>query len=300
MKKLEISTKIALGTAFFFLVALIISQWCFYNKANHFVEEIRKLHIQRDSVLALLDTSKVSEQYITLQQESQEFQTERFTVELEKQKQNLFTYFIGFLGIGTLAGFFVILFLIPKEIEKRAKVEAELIVREKVKKELDDEISKIVKLIRNDDKEGMLIRQARIFIEGKLNDDVRDILKEYGISNENGNFVRSIDQSNIVFICDDERFTNINLRNQSQDEMENILEENQNTHWKAIRDMVQSHTHQSRCFFYYSNKGIMFPLEMFSDDIRSKARINFSTNPAQIYGNLLNTLKYQDKLQQRQ
>lgn len=198
-------------------MALIISQWCFYNKANHFVEEIRKLHIQRDSVLALLDTSKVSEQYITLQQESQEFQTERFTVELEKQKQNLFTYFIGFLGIGTLAGFFVILFLIPKEIEKRAKVEAELIVREKVKKELDDEISKIVKLIRNDDKEGMLIRQARIFIEGKLNDDVRDILKEYGISNENGNFVRSIDQSNIVFICDDERFTNINLRNQSQE-----------------------------------------------------------------------------------
>lgn len=300
MKKLEISTKIALGTAFFFLVALIISQWCFYNKANHFVEEIRKLHIQRDSVLALLDTSKVSEQYITLQQESQEFQTERFTVELEKQKQSLFTYFIGFLGIGTLAGFFVILFLIPKEIEKRAKLE----VDEKIGDAIRGRSETIRYLLNTYDEESFLRQNKRIYIKGETDKEkVRAILIENGMNPENIYLDEDTAKRNkydIVF------FNNFNgellpaepPKKQNAKEHDEAEDENKHEAFQKILEVMQAEK-QSICFFYYNETNVIFP-NWKIQDYGLKKRINFATNPAQIYGNLLNTLKYQDKLQQRQ
>lgn len=48
------------------------------------------------------------------------------------------------------------------------------------------------------------------------------------------------------------------------------------------------------CLFYYNTSRINFPNELLDDSIQD--RINFATNAAQIYGNLLNTLKYQDKI----
>ena len=182
MKKLEISAKIALGIAVVFLVALIISQWCFFNKANHFVKEIGKLHIQRDSVLALLDTSKVSSQYLVLQQENQKFQTERFIVELEKHKQSLFAYFVTFLGIGTLAGFYALLFLIPKEIEKRAKLE----VDEKIADAIRGRSDTIRNMLSSYDKETYLLQNKRIFIDGdEGKEKIQKILEENGFSPNN-------------------------------------------------------------------------------------------------------------------
>lgn len=48
------------------------------------------------------------------------------------------------------------------------------------------------------------------------------------------------------------------------------------------------------CLFYYNASGIFFPNKDLDESTQD--RINFATNAAQIYGNLLNTLKYQDKI----
>ncbi len=304
MKKLEISAKIALGIAVVFLVALIISQWCFFNKANHFVKEIGKLHIQRDSVLALLDTSKVSSQYLVLQQENQKFQTERFIVELEKHKQSLFAYFVTFLGIGTLAGFYALLFLIPKEIEKRAKLE----VDEKIADAIRGRSEAIRNMLNSYNKESFLRQNKRIYIAGGTGKEkVRDILIENGINSENVYLDEDTAKRNkydILF------FNNLNgelLPAKPQDKNGQKYDEakyneemrKHNEAFQAILKMMQA-KEQSVCFFYYNETNVIFPIWEIRDyDL--KKRINFTTNPAQIYGNLLNTLKYQDRIaQQRQ
>lgn len=53
----------------------------------------------------------------------------------------------------------------------------------------------------------------------------------------------------------------------------------------------------SVCFFYYNTSRLFFPNESLSFDLQH--RLNFATNPAQIYGNLINTIKYQYKLKSK-
>jgi hypothetical protein len=48
------------------------------------------------------------------------------------------------------------------------------------------------------------------------------------------------------------------------------------------------------CLFYYNTTRKNFPNDKLDESMQD--RINFATNAAQIYGNLLNTLKYQDKI----
>lgn len=48
------------------------------------------------------------------------------------------------------------------------------------------------------------------------------------------------------------------------------------------------------CLFYYNTSNVFFPNRDLAESTQD--RINFATNAAQIYGNLLNTLKYQDKI----
>ncbi len=302
MKKLEISAKISLSIAFVFLVALIISQCCFHKKTKHFLEEIGKLQIQRDSVLALLDTSKVSSQYLVLQQENQKFQTERFIVELEKQKQSLFAYFVAFLGIGTLAGFYALLFLVPKEIEKRAKLE----VDDKIGDAIRGRSEAIRNMLNSYDKESFLRQNKRIYIAGGTGKEkVRDILIENGINSENVYLDEDTAKRNkydILFL------NNLNgellpakpqmdKNGQKYDEAKyNEEMRKHNEAFQAILKMVQAEK-QSVCFFYYNETNVIFPIWEIRDyDL--KKRINFTTNPAQIYGNLLNTLKYQDRIAQ--
>lgn len=298
MKKLEISSKIAIGTTFFFLVALIISQWYFQSKTNHFVNEISKLHIQRDSVLVLLDTSEVSAQYLALQQENQKFQIERFTVELEKQKQSLFAYFVAFLGIGTLAGFYALLFLIPKEIEKRAKLE----VDEKIIDAIRGRSKAIRNMLIDYDTETYLLQNKRIFIDGgEGKDKIKQVLEENGFNSDNI-FTTEAEASksgyDAIFI------NNMNgdvFPNEPKKDDKGNIDENLTKDYQQKFESLNAKIEAEKpviCFFYYCEKNINFPIHKIkSYDL--KKRINFATNPAQIYGNLLNTLKYQDKIQQQ-
>lgn len=49
-----------------------------------------------------------------------------------------------------------------------------------------------------------------------------------------------------------------------------------------------------KCIFYYNETFVHFPRKKLPPELQD--RINFATNPAQLYGNLLNTLKYQQNL----
>ena len=64
------------------------------------------------------------------------------------------------------------------------------------------------------------------------------------------------------------------------------------------QDMIdkakQCLTNDKICLFYYNATGVFFPNKDLDESTQD--RINFATNAAQIYGNLLNTLKYQDKI----
>ena len=46
--------------------------------------------------------------------------------------------------------------------------------------------------------------------------------------------------------------------------------------------------------FYYNTTRKFFPIHQIAAE--DQDRVNFATNPAQLYGNLVNTLAYQDKL----
>lgn len=69
----------------------------------------------------------------------------------------------------------------------------------------------------------------------------------------------------------------------------------------AIIEYALKEENNQRCILYYCESGKQFPKTQ--DSIKGKtellARVNFATNPATFYGNLLDTLKLQHKLKEK-
>jgi hypothetical protein len=60
---------------------------------------------------------------------------------------------------------------------------------------------------------------------------------------------------------------------------------------QALLNLVKKESEEVG-IFYYCETGINFPMKEVTDPFKC----NFATNPSQLFGNLLNSLKYQDKL----
>ncbi len=302
MRKLESSVFSIIASAVFFAVALWASQYYFTTKTSKALNEIKETYNKIDATLMQLDTALISKQYLELQGQKLKIQQENFGIILDKQKQELFWYNISFLGIGTAFGFLALLFLIPKEIEKRAKLE----VDEKIGDAIRGRSETVRHLLNTYDEESFLRQNKRIYIAGGTGKEkVRDILIENGINSENVYLDEDTAKRNkydILF------FNNLNgellpakpqdKNGQKHDEAKYNEEMRKHDEaFQAILKMMQAEK-QSVCFFYYNETNVIFPIWEIRDyDL--KKRINFVTNPAQIYGNLLNTLKYQDKISKK-
>ncbi|MDZ4785537.1 MAG: hypothetical protein SGJ02_05615, partial [bacterium] len=159
--------------------ALCISQYCLSKTINISVDRIESVQQKLDAFYIKSDTGKSSTQTLAIQDARLELQKERIRVELEIKKQELFWYNIAFLGIGSFLGFISLLFLIPKAIEKQAKIEVE----EKIGDVIRGRSKDVRKILSDYDDESLLRNTKRIFINGpdiSHNQNLRGLLIENG------------------------------------------------------------------------------------------------------------------------
>ena len=124
------------------------------------------------------------------------------------------------------------------------------------------------------DLEEMLIKTKKIRIVGETPDTLITLLTQVGFQRKNlfTTADEEINDFDIYFINNETATLNLS------DELPHVVELPKKVH-----------------VFYFSSKhGAFFPTDKLPYEDRH--RVNFATNPAQIYGNLINTLKYQHRL----
>jgi len=282
--------------------ALCISQYCLSKTINISVDRIESVQQKLDAFYIKSDTGKSSTQTLAIQDARLELQKERIRVELEIKKQELFWYNIAFLGIGSFLGFISLLFLIPKAIEKQAKIEVE----EKIGDVIRGRSKDVRKILSDYDDESLLRNTKRIFINGpdiSHNQNLRGLLIENGFhaknilideqtAQETGYdllLINNINGEVLPAIPPKDKDTTPEMEKEYDSKLKK-----HNVEWIKLFEKIKSE--KSNVFiFYYSEQNINFPLHKITD-YNLKKRINFATNPAQIYGNLINSLKYQYRL----
>lgn len=213
---------------------------------------------------------------------------------LEKLKGNQpFLHWQDYLGIGVVvsavAGLIGFLFKQSIEAAKNAaisKLQGRLdefersargniqISEEKIITAINGNEALLNKIREAADLEELLIKVKRIKIVGEIPDTVLSTLTKVG-------FLRK----NLIIEADDEQQPFDVLFFNNENGTINLDEAVQTV--KALPENVH--------VFYYSSKhGVFFPTGQL--DYEDRHRVNFATNPAQIYGNLINTLKYQHRL----
>lgn len=285
-----------------FCGALSISQWCLSRTINSSVSRIDSVQQKLDAFYIKSDTIKASAQALAIQDARLELQKERLKVELEIKKQELFWYNIAFLGIGSVLGFLTLLFLIPKAIENQAKIE----VDDKIGDAIRGRSEVVRKLLRDYDQETFLRNKKLIFINGpnsSVNQTLRDLLIENGFCAENILLDEQAAQKSgydllLINNTNGEVFPALPTKDKEttpeKEKEYNSQLEKHNIEWEKLFEKIKTEK-PTVCVFYYSEKNINFPLQKITD-YNLKKRINFATNPAQIYGNLINSLKYQHRL----
>ncbi|MBK8652904.1 MAG: hypothetical protein IPN20_03020 [Haliscomenobacter sp.] len=285
------------GFAVFLLVAAIWSQWRFRITSQALVGEIRELSGEIALLAHAPDTARLSSEAVKLQQATLAFQQEQFELELERQKQQLFWYNIGFFGLSGILGFITLLFWLPKQIESQAKHEVDQQLRDILRGR-----SEVVRrLLEENDRESTLLKEKRICITGAAgNTEIRDMLLEYGIPAEHlevaaypGVGVQHFD----VLLVNNKKgdiLTNSPPKEEKETEEGQKKEAKHEETWTALYALIGKAPAAS-VVFYYCENGVNLPMGRIPD-FSLKKRINFATNPAQVFGNLLSSLKYQDRI----
>lgn len=164
-----------------------------------------------------------------------------------------------------------------KAIEDRMLKQFETRLEEQIIKTINDKKMLVDLTIGNTDTEQRLMQTKRIFRIGEADDSlIKRVLKNvsFNLQNYYTNEEEAKDGYDILLI---------NNANGSQDLNELVGKVN------LLPDQIAA--------FYYNTNQKFFPskdLEQGKED-----KVNFATNASQIYGNLLNTLKYQDKMEKR-
>ncbi len=262
-------------------ILLIILFFAFFNVANG--------HEKKDSIGVEKRIEQLEAQDFK-ESEEHKLRLEELDIALEKKKQNLIMWVIGFLGFGTLAGIIASFFLIPNYI------------RTQVQKGVDEEIRDVIHGRSNDvrrmlaeyGEENLLLKQKKIFVYGEDLGHLESILTVYGFDSTN-----FITDKTKLETCDAILINNLSSQILSDspkkdDEDSDIKKQSYDDQFNSILSFLKEQK-KDKCFLYYSEKGINFPIWNVTD-VQLKSRINFCTNPAQICSNLINTLKYQNRI----
>jgi hypothetical protein len=124
------------------------------------------------------------------------------------------------------------------------------------------------------DLEELLIKTKKIRLVGEFPDTIISILTKVGFLRKN--LITEADGDISAF---DVHFIN---------------NENGSVNLEEAVQVVKELPDNIHVFYYSSKHGLFFPTGQLPYEARH--RVNFATNPAQIYGNLINTLKYQHRL----
>lgn len=206
---------------------------------------------------------------------------------LEEKKNTLFWWFVGIIGTGTIIGMVTSFFWLPTIIKNRVEKEVE----EQIVEAMKGRSNLIRKMLRNYREEEHLLKKKKIyFYKNQDGTDIKDFLILFGFTEKS--FVLDASTADVVFINNEDNYLGkLDLRGKTESDITTLLIENQG--WLEIKKIIGLHS--NKCFFYYNSKGVQFPSQMFTK-LETLARVNYATNPAQLYGNLLNSLKYQDLL----
>lgn len=278
-----------LGVAVILAIALIVSQSLLSKKYGESVKRIDSIAKVLQATLPR-DTTGATPVLEAIHKAQLDLQRERVKVELEAQKQELFWYNVSFLGIGSILGFISLLWLIPNEIASKAKVA----VDDKIADAIHGRSDTIRDMLRQYDFESMLLQTKKILIVGageSQNARLKAFLEVNGFASHNIYInTEGVDKHDFdLFLLNNMDFAFM------ETEAGKTLEEAKKNREGAMLAFVNSHSQSRACFFYYSDQREQFPVEqILSQDLKS--RINFANTASQIYGNIINMLKYQHKI----
>ncbi len=159
------------------------------------------------------------------------------------------------------------------EFERSAKGNIQL-TEEKIITAINGNEALLNKIRDAADLEELLIKTKKINLIGETPDTILSILTNVG-------FLRK----NLFTEADDEN---------SDYDVLFINNENGKVNLEEAVQVVKGLPDNVHVFHYTSKHNIIFPTGQLPYEARH--RVNFATNPAQIYGNLINTLKYQHRL----
>jgi hypothetical protein len=230
----------------------------------------------------------------------------KLTAELEinAKQQQLLLWFIGFLGIGSLSGVVALLWYIPKKVQEEVDKE----VRNRIEPIIKKNETSVVNLIDEYNEEKTLFQNKIIRVWGEPSfDTIKQVLNNVQF---NPNHILAYDevkqgQAYHILIINNEKgeiLLSISPKRDGENEQdyrERVKPEKEKfeQQWKTIEEIISQQS-ANVCTLYYCPKNIRLPIERIND-IPLQARVNFVNSPAQIYGNLLNTLKYQDKISKK-
>ena len=165
-----------------------------------------------------------------------------------------------------------------KTTEERMLKQFEARLEEQIIKTINDKKELISKTLEHTDVEQRLLQNKRIYRIGEADDAlIKKVLKNVDFNLQN------------YYVTDEEAKNGFDV----------LLINNANGQFQDLTEFVNQVNQLSDnvVAFYYNTTQKFFPSKDLNKGKEDK--VNFATNPAQIYGNLLNTLKYQDKLQQQ-
>jgi len=197
-------------------------------------------------------------------------QKKKLTLQEIESKNRL----LAFLAtLGSAAVFGIGFWSAKKYFDKKLDKEIDGMIAEKLK----EKDALIKKMIADADIEQNLLNTKKIKIVGEANQQaIKQVLR-----NVNYNMQHLIDDVN-------SKDYDLLLINNNQGKFYDGADKTLITN--LLKDM-----NPKACVLYYCSGRVFFPSgePVLKQDLH---KINFATNPAQIYGNLLNSLKYQDKI----
>lgn len=209
-----------------------------------------------------------------------------------KEIQNEFNFWsiLGLLTGVTILGLnWLAVMKYYKEKEKQLIEEMETKIEKNLATQIENNQELIRSMIDKADIEQTLLRTKKVKLIGETDISViKKVLKNVKFDINNLFDIHDeIDEFSILLINNNQGmfFKGVN-RN---DTMDAKIEKS-----KVLIELINN-LDDKVCVLYYCSKGVYFPSDIpaFKPHLH---KINFATNPAQIYGNLLNTLKYQDKI----
>lgn len=251
------------------------------NKYEEVTQSAIAVHEQLLTITESLDTSNVmkNSETLALITAKAKHQTEVMAVQLEIQKQSLFWYNIGFFGFGTILGYFYLLFYLPKQIESRAALEVDLQIVKLVKERQSD----FFRLLNKHDIENQLIYQSHIGVYP----DKTSLIQELKYLKFN--------QTNIICYPDI-----------TKKEIDVLIIDYEEIKPTSDSDAIDQINDVLKEVFAKSPKISLFILkEKYDDKLNERLSewkkdhgiiINFANSYPQLYGNLMNTLKYRNRL----